>query len=37
MSKIDALLKQPADWLKNPGPDSDIVVSSRIRLARNVS
>ncbi len=37
MSKIDVLLKQPADWLKSGGPDSDIVVSSRIRLARNVA
>lgn len=37
MSKVDALLKQPADWLKSAGPDGDIVVSSRIRLARNLS
>lgn len=36
MSKVDALLK-PAGWLQDAGPDSDIVVSSRIRLARNVS
>lgn len=37
MSKVDILLKQPSDWLRADGPDSDIVVSSRIRLARNLS
>ncbi len=37
MNKVDVLLKQPADWLQAEGPDSDIVVSSRIRLARNIA
>ena len=36
MSKVDVLLKQPSGWLEASGPDSDIVVSSRIRLARNI-
>jgi len=26
-----------SDWMKNDGPDSDIVISSRIRIARNLS
>lgn len=29
-------LNSAGEWLKNTGPDSDIVVSSRIRLARNL-
>lgn len=37
VSKVDVLLKQPSDWLQASGPDSDIVVSSRIRLARNIA
>ena len=37
MSKeIDELLKQPSEWLRGSGPVSDIVISSRIRLARNL-
>lgn len=31
------LLSKPADWMAEPGPDSDIVVTSRVRLARNVT
>ncbi len=34
-STVDKLLQQPGAWLQ-PGPDSGIVVSSRIRLARNL-
>lgn len=37
MTKVDVLLKQPSEWLQAAGPDSDIVVSSRIRLARNLA
>ena len=37
MSNIDIFVNQPAEWLRATGPDSDIVVSSRIRLARNLS
>jgi protein arginine kinase len=37
MSDVDFLLHQQAEWLRASGPDSDIVISSRIRLARNVA
>ena len=33
---LDQLLKQPSEWLRGVGPVSDIVMSSRIRLARNL-
>ena len=33
---LDALLRQPSAWLRGIGPVSDIVMSSRIRLARNL-
>ncbi len=36
MSKIDFLVEQSAEWMTVAGPESDVVVSSRIRLARNV-
>ncbi len=35
--KLDALAKGCGEWLRGTGPDSDIVVSSRIRLARNLA
>ena len=35
--KIDDLLSHTSEWLKGSGPNSDIVISSRIRLARNLS
>ena len=34
--ELDELLKQPSEWLRGGGPISDIVISSRIRLARNL-
>lgn len=34
---IDELIKRPGDWLGGGGPMGDIVISSRIRLARNVA
>jgi len=34
--ELDELLKQPSEWLRGVGPVSDIVMSSRIRLARNL-
>ena len=34
--KIDDLLNHTSEWLKGTGPHSDIVISSRIRLARNL-
>ena len=33
---LDRLLKQTSEWLRGVGPVSDIVMSSRIRLARNL-
>ena len=34
---LDKLSKTIGEWLQGTGPDSDIVVSSRIRLARNLA
>ncbi len=34
--KVDPLLKQTCEWLKGTGPNSDIVMSSRVRIARNI-
>ena len=36
MENVERLVKQTGEWLKGSGPDSDIVLSSRIRLARNI-
>ncbi len=36
MQEIDDLLKQPGAWLK-VGSDTEVIVSSRVRLARNVA
>lgn len=33
---IDDLINQNSEWLKGTGPNADIVMSSRIRLARNI-
>ena len=33
---FDHLLDNPADWMKAGGPSGDIVMTSRVRLARNV-
>jgi protein arginine kinase len=30
-------LKQTGPWIEHSGPDADVVVSSRARLARNLS
>ncbi len=35
--KLDDLLNSKGEWLRSTGPRSDIVMSSRIRLARNLS
>ena len=35
--KVNDLLNHTSEWLKGTGPHSDIVISSRIRLARNLS
>lgn len=34
---IDELVQAQREWLRNDGPDSDTVVSTRIRLARNLA
>ena len=34
--QLDDLLKNTSEWLKGTGPNSNIVISSRIRLARNL-
>ncbi|MDD5432263.1 MAG: protein arginine kinase [Candidatus Omnitrophica bacterium] len=34
--KINDLINHTSEWLKGTGPNSDIVISSRIRLARNL-
>ncbi len=35
--KIDDLKLKSGEWLRGSGPESDIVISSRIRLARNLA
>jgi protein arginine kinase len=35
--KLDDLAQYPGEWLRGSGPESDIVMSSRIRLARNLA
>jgi protein arginine kinase len=37
MSSFERFSKQSAEWLKGEGPDADIIISSRIRLARNLA
>jgi protein arginine kinase len=37
MSEIDRFLGQPVNWLCATGPESDVVISSRLRLARNLA
>jgi protein arginine kinase len=34
---LDSLTQHSGEWLRGAGPESDIVVSSRIRLARNLA
>lgn len=33
---INDLVKQTGEWLKGEGPNADIVISSRVRVARNI-
>jgi len=35
--RIDDLTQNTGEWLRGDGPESDIVISSRVRLARNLS
>src|ERR1051325_2595641 len=34
---LDSLTEQSGEWLRAAGPEADIVISCRIRLARNLS
>jgi protein arginine kinase len=34
--KLEEMLKSPSEWVKAEGPNSKIVLSSRVRLARNL-
>src|SRR5580700_7027415 len=34
---IDSLLPKLGEWLRSSGADADVVVSTRIRLARNLA
>ncbi len=36
MMKLDSLTTTIGEWLRGTGPESDIVMSSRVRLARNL-
>ena len=33
---LDKLIEQPGEWLQGTGPEADVVISTRIRLARNL-
>jgi protein arginine kinase len=35
--QLDQLARSSGEWLRGTGPESDIVISSRIRLARNLA
>lgn len=35
--KLEELAEKSGEWLRGSGPESDIVISSRIRLARNLA
>ena len=36
-TRPEELLRNPLSWLADSGPDDDIAISTRIRLARNFS
>jgi len=35
--ELDDLTRNRGEWLRGSGPEADIVISSRIRLARNLA
>jgi len=35
--QLDDLTQNSGEWLRGAGPESDIVISSRVRLARNLA
>ena len=34
--ELKDLTGQPGEWLRGTGPESDVIISTRIRLARNL-
>ena len=36
-TELNRLSEQCGEWLRGSGPESDIVISSRVRLARNLA
>ncbi|OGX13107.1 MAG: protein arginine kinase [Omnitrophica bacterium RIFOXYB12_FULL_50_7] len=34
---MDRFINQPVNWLRATGPESDVVISSRLRMARNIA
>lgn len=36
MSGVDVFINHAAEWMRGEGPENDIVVSSRLRIARNL-
>ncbi len=34
---INEMVKSPGEWMRGTGPEAEIVISSRIRLARNLA
>ena len=36
MMQFKTILKNPAEWMLSSGPHGEIVISSRVRLARNL-
>ena len=37
MMQFNTILKNPAEWMLSTGPSGEIVISSRVRLARNLA
>ena len=33
---LNEMIKQPGEWMRGTGPEAEIVISSRVRLARNI-
>ena len=33
---LNELIKSSGEWMRGTGPEAEIVISSRVRLARNV-
>ena len=37
MSQLEAMTRRAGEWLRGSGPSGEVVISSRIRLARNIA